>query len=266
MRDICDSLEMPFIDPRYDPDIRMPSINLHPNPSVIGEVLVNLVNRFEWTSFMILYENGEFLPRMSELLKLSVTNGPTITARRIDLGLNPLNFRSVLRTVKLSKETRIIIECSIEKLDEILKQTQQIGLMTDQHHFILTNFDVHTIDMEPYQYSGTRITTLRLIDIVNPIPSDMETYFAKKAEEKEVEEKPAEENSDSEDDEGKERRDEKKEVEEKKDEDETGEQENEEDKGEDKQSEEEKKEEENFTEKTHEEEEEEAEGIFIKIF
>lgn len=189
---------MPFIDPRYDPEIKMPSINLHPNPAVIAEVLVNLVNKFEWTSFMILFENGEFLPRMSELLKLSVSNGPIITARRIDLGVNPLNFRAVLRTVKLSKETRIIIECSTEKLDEILKQTQQIGLMTDQHHFILTNFDVHTIDMEPYQYSGTRITTLRLIDAVNQIPSDMATYFAEKAENKENDEqeetKPTEKN------------------------------------------------------------------------
>lgn len=197
---------MPFIDARHDMELRLPAINLHPNPSVIAEVLVNLVNKFEWASFMILFENGEFLPRMAELLKTSVSNGPAITARRIDLGLSPKNFRSVLRSVKLSKETRIIIECSTDQLEEILKQTQQVGLMTDQHHFILTNFDAHTIDMEPFQYSGTRITTLRIIDPKNPIPDDIARYFTEAAKAEEsgdgesaVAEKSEDDNEDGED-------------------------------------------------------------------
>lgn len=39
--------------------------------------------------------------------------------------------------------------------------------MTDQHHFILTNFDAHTIDLEPFQYAGTNFTAARLVDPEN---------------------------------------------------------------------------------------------------
>lgn len=182
--DICDSIEMPFIDTRQDPGTVLPTINLHPSPAATAQLLVDLVAALEWTSFTILFESGEWLPQMSELLKI-YDSSYTITARRIDLGLDPPNFRSVLRKVKLSPETRIIVECSTEKLDEVLKQMQQVGLMTDQRHFIITNYDTHTIDMEPYQYSGTRITTLRVVDLANPILEDMAKWLeesAKKAE------------------------------------------------------------------------------------
>lgn len=83
----------------------------------------------------------------------------------------------MLRRVKLSAEKCIIIECSIDILGEVLKQAQQVGLMTDQHQIILTNFDSHTIDLEPYQYSGTTITTLRLIDPEHQILKEMAEFL-----------------------------------------------------------------------------------------
>lgn len=41
--------------------------------------------------------------------------------------------------------------------------------MTDHHHFILSNFDAHTIDLEPFQYAGTNFTAIRLVDPENEI-------------------------------------------------------------------------------------------------
>lgn len=46
--------------------------------------------------------------------------------------------------------------------------------MSDNHHFIITNLDTHAIDLEPYQYSGTNITTLRIVNPENPV---METLL-----------------------------------------------------------------------------------------
>lgn len=74
------------------------------------------------------------------------------------------NYRHVLRRVKLSEETNIILHCSIGVLAEVFKQAQQVGLMTDYHNFIITNPDLHTLDLEPYQYSETNITGIRLVD------------------------------------------------------------------------------------------------------
>lgn len=175
--DICDTKEMPYIDTRWDSESKIPIVNLYPNPPSMAQMLVDLVRNSDWTSFTILYESAEWLPRMSELLQMYDSQGSVITVRRLDLKLSVPNYRPVLRRVKLSSDKCIIVECSIDNLEEILKQAQQVGLMSDQHQFILTNFDSHTIDLEPYQYSGTSITTLRLVDPEHQILKEMAEYL-----------------------------------------------------------------------------------------
>lgn len=43
-------------------------------------------------------------------------------------------------------------------------QAMQVGLMTKNYKWIITNLDAHNIDLEPFQYSGTEITTLRILN------------------------------------------------------------------------------------------------------
>ncbi|KAF4528160.1 hypothetical protein B566_EDAN016924 [Ephemera danica] len=56
----------------------------------------------------------------------------------------------------------------LKRLPEVLKQAQQVGLMASHHSYIITSLDMHTIDLEPYQYSGTNITGFRLVDPSDP--------------------------------------------------------------------------------------------------
>lgn len=57
--------------------------------------------------------------------------------------------------------------------------------MTDQHNFLITNFDAHTVDLEPYQYAGTNITGFRLVDPENEILKKFAEDLTKPAEESE---------------------------------------------------------------------------------
>lgn len=41
--------------------------------------------------------------------------------------------------------------------------------MSDKHQIIITSLDMHTIDLEPFQYSGTNITGVRFVDPENPL-------------------------------------------------------------------------------------------------
>lgn len=100
---------------------------------------------------------------MAELLKLYDPKGYTVTVRQLDLNLNG-NYRAVLHRIKESDDKHLLLDCSIKSLPEILKQAQQVGLLTNHHQIIITNLDLHTIDLEPYQYSGTNITGIRLFD------------------------------------------------------------------------------------------------------
>lgn len=120
---------------------------------------------------------------MHELLKKYDSKGFTVTVRQLDLTDNE-NYRPQLRRVKHSDDKNVIISCSIEALPEILKQTQQVGLLTEEHQFIIACLDMHTIDLEPFQHSGANITGVRLINPEDPMVVQVTNFFADKYVEK----------------------------------------------------------------------------------
>lgn len=115
-----------------------------------------------------------------------------------------------MKEIKDAEFENIIIDCSIDILEEVLRQAQQVGIMSEKNKIIVTslviiinkpisflemggerNFleilakilskrglelgltfqDLQTIDLEPYQYSGVNFTGVRLIDPDSPVVS-----------------------------------------------------------------------------------------------
>ena len=56
---------------------------------------------------------------------------------------------------------QMVLDCSVGILRDVLIQAQQVGLMSDKHTFFITNLDLHTLDLVPFQYGGTNITGVR---------------------------------------------------------------------------------------------------------
>lgn len=158
---------------------------MYPDPESIAQMVTDLVVAAEWESFTILYETPEWLPHLAPLLELYDPKGHTVTVRRIDVGLPVKDFRAVLRRVKDSSDTSILIECSADSLPEILKQAQQIGLIIDKYQYIITGLDAHTIDLEPFQYSGANITVIHLVDTSSAVFTAYAEYLKKNAPEEE---------------------------------------------------------------------------------
>lgn len=181
VRSICDAKEMPMIETRIDSSSRH-VINLHPHPDDLGRAYLEIVHAAGWEGFTILYQSAPWLPLVEFLLK-NYRADHTITVRQLDITYNE-NYRPQLRRVKLSEDKNIVLCCSIDTLQEILKQAQQVGLMTDQHKFIITSLDMHTIDLEPFQYSGTNITGLRLISPNDELVKTVTNFFTKTFERK----------------------------------------------------------------------------------
>lgn len=138
---------------------------------------------------------------MHELLKKYDNIGPTVTVRQLDI-TDDKNFRHQLRRVKHSEDKNVIISCSIDTLPEILMQAQQVGLLTEDHQFIITTPDMHTINLEPYQHSGANITGIRLIFPDDPMVVQVTDFFAEKYAERMAKEKEknSKENRDNADD------------------------------------------------------------------
>ncbi|XP_055907336.1 glutamate receptor ionotropic, kainate 2-like isoform X2 [Eupeodes corollae] len=163
---ICDAKELPFMDTRWDFSVQLPTINLHPHPTQLAVALRDLVITLGWRGFTILYETGEYLSIVNELLKLYGTNGPVVTLRRYELDING-DYRNVLRRVKKSDDFSIVVVGSIETLPELLSQLLQVGIMNDEYRYVIGNLDLQTIDLEPYQYGDVNITGFRLVSPEN---------------------------------------------------------------------------------------------------
>lgn len=62
-----------------------------------------------------------------------------------------------------------VVDCSLTSLPQYLEQAQQVGLMSDDHSYIIMNPDFQTVDIEPYKHGGSNITgnkiTTKTIDL-----------------------------------------------------------------------------------------------------
>lgn len=136
---ICDAKEIPFIDTYFDMQAKRSVVNLYPSHETLGTLLMDIVDAWEWKEFAILYESPSWLSRISGLLEVHNNNDNRIFIYRLVLG-QP-EFRAVLNKVKVSRVSRIVIQCSVDLLPEVMKQALQVGLLSESQHIIIADLD-----------------------------------------------------------------------------------------------------------------------------
>merc|ERR1719481_658132 len=81
---------------------------------------------------------------------------------------NGNGYRDVLKEIWLSESNLIVLDCEKKILEEVLKQCQQVGLISQGYYFFLTSLDAHTVNMDNFKYGGTNITAFRMVDVDKP--------------------------------------------------------------------------------------------------
>nr|CAD7263695.1 unnamed protein product [Timema shepardi] len=167
VQSICDVKDVPHIETIWDLKQRREDflVNLHPHPQTLNRLFVDLVRNCEWKSFTIIYDDSDSLVRFQELLRVYEPKGNTVTVRQLEPGDD---YRRVLRNIKNSGESNFVLDVSERILYEVLLQAQQVGLMSDRHNYIITSLDFTNIHLEPFQYGGSNITGVRLVDPQDP--------------------------------------------------------------------------------------------------
>ncbi|KAH9630481.1 hypothetical protein HF086_000694, partial [Spodoptera exigua] len=122
---------------------------------------VDLVRAWGWRSFTIVYENSDGLVRLQELLKAHGPSELPVAVRQLP---DSHDYRPLLKQIKNSAESHIVLDCATERIRDVLQQAQQIGMMSDYHSYLITSLDLHSVDLEEFKYGGTNITALRLLD------------------------------------------------------------------------------------------------------
>ncbi|MPC87652.1 Glutamate receptor ionotropic, kainate 1 [Portunus trituberculatus] len=83
--------------------------------------------------------------------------------------LNEHSVRPMLKDAKKAGVTHVVLDVERSKIFTVLKQAQQIGMMTSYHNYFITSLDLHTVELEDFRHGGTNITCLRLVDPENPL-------------------------------------------------------------------------------------------------
>merc|ERR1711892_1202591 len=177
IKSITDSMEIPYIETRWNYRSQKVigqagdyAINLHPDITTLGAAYLDLIEAYQWKYITILYQDNNSMMTLKQIFDRTSSVGPMEDFRLVikQLDHNENGYRNVLKEIFFSESNLIVLDCEQEILDDVLKQAQQVGLISQGYFFLLTSLDAHTVSLEDYKYGGTNFTAFRLIDVDNP--------------------------------------------------------------------------------------------------
>jgi len=165
VQSVSKRLHIPFIESKWDFSHSSPdfTVNIHPSPQLLSKAYADFVKKVGWKSLVVLHEDEAGLVRLQELLRLPQTfQGLKITVRR--LTPDTTDFRPLLKEIKRTEETRIVLDCDYDKISIILRQAKELDLLTDYHNYLVTSLDIDKVNLDPYVYDNVNISGFRLVD------------------------------------------------------------------------------------------------------
>jgi len=173
VQSICDAKEIPHIETRWDTTTSTVrdqySINLYPYPQSLRKAYLDLLEQLGWETFTILYETNQGLIRLQDLLRYTEEGSESkVVVRQLKPGPNK-DYRPLLKELKVSGTRRVILDCDVNNIQDILKQAQQVGMMSAYHNYIITSLDLHMVELEDFKYGGTNITAYRMVNPDSPL-------------------------------------------------------------------------------------------------
>ena len=68
------------------------------------------------------------------------------------------DYRPLLKQIKESQETHIVLDCEFDRIESILVQAREIELLTDYHNYLVTSLDMDKIYMEQFKDTVSSLT------------------------------------------------------------------------------------------------------------
>ena len=138
IRSMLDSVEIPFIDTRwnYKPSQRIPgvkmeeyTINLHPDVETLGRAYIDIIEQYGWDAITILYENNDSMMRLKAIFDKTskISDNEQFSILTKELVNNENGYRDVSILGKHNNETgdtnlslfRFLRKCLIAKQPQL---------------------------------------------------------------------------------------------------------------------------------------------------
>ncbi|UXI22437.1 putative adenosylhomocysteinase 3 [Sarcoptes scabiei] len=173
LQSICEHYEIPHIEARMLVDFKARtdlSINLYPHQSLLAKVFHDLIESLDWNRFVIIYEDSESVIHFSEYMKQSQERQREVRIFQLQ---PDQSYREILWQIKATEITNVVLDINTEHILEVLKQAQQSGMLSEQHKYLITSLDLHTLDLEAYRHSRTNITWLKIVQEQHPYTENL---------------------------------------------------------------------------------------------
>lgn len=114
----------------------MPDLNTHghtrnffPQSSVFSTALAEIIAGNEWQKLpiTIVYETDDNLERMHDILEQHEPSDPPVTLYQ--LPVDDDDFQPLLKSIQVSGANNIILDCSEDKIMQIMKQAEQLKIL-----------------------------------------------------------------------------------------------------------------------------------------
>ncbi|XP_050306965.1 glutamate receptor ionotropic, kainate 2-like [Anthonomus grandis grandis] len=169
---ICEHLAVPYISTSPKPPSvkETPySISLYPEFRMLSKALAKIVESFDWTSFIILYEDEEGLLKLQDVMKLTHKNKEAKNEHKFFKLIIGGDNRQALKMVRNSNINWIILDCHVDRIASYFEEARNVDLLSDlSRSFFLTSLDAHTMDYTQF-IKELNITTIRLFNPAHPV-------------------------------------------------------------------------------------------------
>ncbi|XP_067675457.1 glutamate receptor ionotropic, kainate 2-like isoform X1 [Haliotis asinina] len=176
---LCTSVQIPHVELRLDTaadHLSGKTINLYPNVEQLSKAFTDLIRYYGWKQMLVIYGNTEDLMKVQSVIRGNFETSFDIMVRQVDYR----NMRDVLKEAKEKKWTNMLVDLNLNYTSLLMKMALQEGMIDPYHHYILTNLDIESIDMENYRYNYVNLTGFRMVDPNNDYVRDvmkaMEVY------------------------------------------------------------------------------------------
>lgn len=98
------------------------------------------------------------LKKLQDVIQLPPPQQPIAV---LPIGDGP-DYRPLWKDVKEYGENRFVVDCSLDKVIDFLGQARDFELIGEDQHFLLTNFDTHTLPPSQFKQFPSNITSVKI--------------------------------------------------------------------------------------------------------
>uniref|UniRef100_A0A8C9RLJ8 Glutamate receptor n=1 Tax=Scleropages formosus TaxID=113540 RepID=A0A8C9RLJ8_SCLFO len=163
----CGALHTSFVTPSYPIDADVQFV-IQMRPALRGPVL-SLLSHYKWEKFVYLYDTERGFSILQAIMEAAVANNWQVTARSVGSTSDPQEYRRIIEEMDRRQEKRYLIDCEVDRINDILEQVVALGKNSRGYHYILANLGFSNVSLDKVFLGGANITGFQIINPENPI-------------------------------------------------------------------------------------------------